>query len=275
MTSPGDGRLIEANGISLYVEEHGDGDPVLLLHGWPDSARLWRHQVPVLAASGYRVITPDLRGFARSEQPAEVRSYGLRNVVGDVGALLDQLGTGAAHVVGHDWGAAVAWLTAILQPDRVRTLTAISVPHPLAALTVRQHEMAWYQLFFQFYGVAEATIQHDDWAWLRMFTRGAGDVDQAIADLSRPGALTASLNWYRANLAPRMPGPAPEWPPVAAPTLAIWSDGDHYLDGERVKKSAAFVQGPWRYEEILGASHWVPLDAPERLNELLLDWLRQ
>jgi len=267
--------MVEANGISLYVEEHGDGDPVLLLHGWPDSARLWRHQVPVLAASGYRVITPDLRGFGRSEQPAEVRSYSLRNVVGDVRALLDRLGVETAHVVGHDWGAAVAWLTAIMHPDRVRTLTVISVPHPLAPPTVRQHEMAWYQLFFQFYGVAEATIQHDDWAWLHMFTRGAGDLDQAIADLSRPGALTASLNWYRANLAPRMPGPAPELPPVAAPTLAIWSAGDHYLDGERVRKSAAFVQGPWRYEEISGASHWVPLDAPERLNELLLGWLRQ
>jgi pimeloyl-ACP methyl ester carboxylesterase len=267
--------MIEANGISLYVEEHGDGDPVLLLHGWPDSARLWRHQVPVLAASGFRVITPDMRGFGRSEQPAEVRSYGLGNVVGDVRALLDQLGVETAHVVGHDWGAAVAWLTAALHPDRVRTLTVISVPHPLAPPTVRQYEMAWYQLFFQFYGVAEATIQHDDWAWLRTFTRGAGDLDQAIADLSRPGALTASLNWYRANLAPRMPGPAPELPPVHAPTLAIWSAGDHYLDGERVKNSAAFVQGPWRYEEIQGASHWVPLDAPERLNELLLDWLRQ
>ena len=95
----------------------------------------------------------------------------------------------------------------------------------------------------------------------------------AIADLSRPGALTASLNWYRANLAPRMPGPAPALPPVTAPTLAIWSTEDHYLDGERMKKSAAFVAGPWRYEEIPGASHWVPLDAPEKLNELLLDWL--
>ena len=267
--------MIEANGISLYVEEHGDGEPVLLLHGWPDSARLWRHQVPVLAAGGYRVITPDLRGFGRSEQPAEVRSYGLRNVVGDVRALLDQLGVETAHVGGHDWGAAVAWLTAILHPDRVRTLTVISVPHPFSPPNLRQQEMAWYTLFFQFYGVAEATIQHDDWAWLRAFTRGAGDLDQAIADLSRPGALTASLNWYRANLAPRMPGPVPELPPVTAPTLAIWSDGDHYLDGERVRKSAAFVQGPWRYEEIPGASHWVPLDAPERLNELLLDWLRQ
>ena len=271
MTSPG--QMIEANGISLYVEDHGEGTPVLMLHGWPDSARLWRHQVPVLAGRGYRVITPDLRGFGRSEQPAEVRSYSLRNVVGDITGLLDALGVPAAHVVGHDWGGAVAWLTAIMRQDRVRTLTAISTPHPLAPPTMRQHEMAWYQLFFQFYGVAEATIQHDDWAWLRMFTRGAGDLDQAIEDLSRPGALTASLNWYRANVAPRMPGPVPALPPVAAPTLGIWSTRDHYLDGERMKASAGFVQGTWRYEEIPGASHWVPLDAPERLTDLLLDWL--
>ena len=266
--------MVEANGISLYVEEHGDGAPVLLLHGWPDSARLWRHQVPVLAASGFRVITPDLRGFGRSERPAEVRSYQLRNVVADISALLDQLGVPSAHVVGHDWGSAVAWLTAIRHPDRVRTLTVISGPHPLVPPTMRQHEMAWYLLFFQFYGVAEATIQHDGWAWLRTFTRGDGDLDQAIADLSRPGALTASLNWYRANAEPRLPGPAPKLPPVTAPTLAIWSTGDHYLDGERLRKSAEFVEGPWRYEEIAGASHWVPLDAPERLNELLLDWLK-
>jgi pimeloyl-ACP methyl ester carboxylesterase len=273
MTSPGDGQMIEANGISLYVEEHGEGVPVLMLHGWPDSARLWRHQVPVLAGRGFRVITPDLRGFGRSEQPGEVRSYGLRNVVGDITGLLDRLEVPAAHVVGHDWGAAVAWLTAIMRPDRVRTLTAISVPHPLAPPTVRQYEMAWYQLFFQFYGVAEATITHDDWAWLRMFSRGDGDLGQAIEDLSRPGALTASLNWYRANVAPQLPGRTPALPPVAAPTLGIWSTGDHYLDGERMKSSAGFVQGSWRYEEIPGASHWVPLDAPDRLNDLLLDFL--
>ncbi len=274
MANQEDGRLIEVNGISLYVAEHGEGDPVLLLHGWPDSARLWRHQVPFLAAHGYRVITPDLRGFGRSERPAEVVAYRLRNVVADVSALLDHLAIETAYVVGHDWGAAVAWLTAILVPARVRKLTAISVPHPYAPPTLRQYEMAWYQLFFQFTGIAEATLAYDDWAWLRTFSRGYLDLEQAIADLSRPGALTASLNWYRANLAPRMPGPPPALPPVAAPTLGIWSAGDHYLDGERMKNSAALVQGPWRYEEIPDASHWVPLDAPERLNELLLDWLR-
>jgi pimeloyl-ACP methyl ester carboxylesterase len=273
MTSPQDGRLLDVNGISLYVEDHGDGIPVLLLHGWPDSARLWRHQVPVLAASGFRVITPDMRGFGRSARPGGVDAYRLRNAVTDVGAILNRLDLETAHVVGHDWGAAVAWLTAMLYPERIRKLTAISVPHPLAAPTVRQYEMAWYQLFFQFTDVAEATIQHDDWAWLRTFSRGNGDLEQAIADLSRPGALTASLNWYRANLAPRKPGTPAILPPVLAPTLGIWSDGDHYLDGERMKDSAALVAGRWRYEEIPGASHWVPLDAPDRLNELLLDWL--
>jgi len=274
MTSPDSGRLIEANGISLYVEDHGQGVPVLLIHGWPDSARLWRYQIPHLVANGFRVITPDLRGFGRSDRPGEVAAYALRNAVADMTAILDQVGIEAAHVVGHDWGAAVAWLTAMFSPDRVRTLTVISVPHPLAARTLRQYEMAWYQLFFQFTGIAEATLQHDDWAWLRTFSRGDGDQDQWIADLSRPGALTASLNWYRANLAPRMPGPPARLPPVTAPTLAIWSAGDHYLDGERVRNSAALVQGPWRYEEIPDASHWVPVDAPDRLNKLLLEWLR-
>jgi pimeloyl-ACP methyl ester carboxylesterase len=274
MTVSGDGKVIVADGISLYVEDHGEGIPVLLIHGWPDSARLWRHQVPHLVGHGFRVIAPDLRGFGRSAKPTLVAAYGLRHAVADMIAILDRLGIEAAHVVGHDWGAAVAWFTAMLSPDRVRTLTVISVPHPRAAPTLRSYEMAWYQLFFQFADVAEATLQHDDWAWLRMFSRGDGDQAQWIADLSRPGALTASLNWYRANLAPRLPAPRPELPPVTAPTMGIWSTGDHYLDGEMMRNSASLVAGPWRYEEIPDASHWVPLDAPGRLNDLLLEWLR-
>jgi pimeloyl-ACP methyl ester carboxylesterase len=155
----------------------------------------------------------------------------------------------------------------------VRKLVVLSVPHPLAPRTLRQREMAWYQLFFQFEEIAEAWLQQDDWALFREFTRGNGDVDRYISDLSRPGALTASLNWYRANLAPRMPGPPPNLQPVVTPTLGIWSTNDHYLDGERMKMSGRFVKGPWRYEQIEGASHWIPLDAPDRLNQLLLEWL--
>jgi pimeloyl-ACP methyl ester carboxylesterase len=160
----------------------------------------------------------------------------------------------------------------MLLPDRVRTLTAVSVPHLAARDTIRQREMAWYQLFFQFQGIAEATLQHDNWAVLRELTPGYADIDRAIAALSRPGALTASLNWYRANLAPRMPGPRAQFPPITAPTLGIWSDGDRYLDGARMRASGDLVNGPWRYAEIAGASHWVPLDAPRELNQLLLGW---
>jgi pimeloyl-ACP methyl ester carboxylesterase len=267
--------IVSANGIDLYVEVHGDDDgvPVILLHGWPDSHAVWRAQVPVLAAHGFRVITPDLRGFGQSARPEGKQHYRLRDSVADVAAILDACGAATAHVVGHDWGSAVAWATALYLPVRVRTLTAVSVPHLLAPMTMRQHEMSWYLLFFQFDGVAEETLRYQDWAQLRELTPGYQDIDRAIALLSRPGALTATLNWYRANVAPRPPGPPPELPPVTVPTLGIWSDGDRYVDGGRMRASGDFVQAPWRYEEIPGATHWIPLDAPERLNELLLGWL--
>ena len=200
-------------------------------------------------------------------------AYLLQNAVADVVGILDKLDIGAADIVAHDWGAAVAWFTATAHPDRVHRLVLLSVPHPLAPPTLRQREMAWYQLFFQFEGIAEAWLQHDDWALFRQLLRGDGDIDRYIADLSQPGALTASLNWYRANLAPRMPGPPPNLRPVEAPTLGIWSTNDHYLDGERMKMSGRFVNGAWRYEQIEGASHHIPLDAPDRLNHLLVEWL--
>jgi len=273
--------IVSANGVELYVEVHGDGDPVLLLHGWPDSADLWRAQVPALTAHGFRVITPDLRGFGRSSRPEATDSYLLRHSIADVAAILDATvppdvtGAPTAHVVGHDWGAAVAWLTAMYLPDRVRSLTALSVAHIGVPVTMRQREMAWYQLLFQFEEVAEATLRYDDWAALREFAPGYADIDRAIENLSRPGALTASLQWYRANLAPRMPGPRPQYPPVSAPTLGVWSDGDRYLDGARMRASGDLVRGPWRYAEISGATHWIPLDAPAELNALLTEWLSQ
>jgi pimeloyl-ACP methyl ester carboxylesterase len=265
--------VLQVNSILLHVEDHGKGRPVLLLHGWPDSAYLWRNQVPFLVANGFRVIAPDMRGFGRSDRPEGVAAYSIQNAVGDVVGILDAHGIEAADIVGHDWGAAVAWFTATAHPDRVHKLVVLSVPHPLAPRTLRQREMAWYQLFFQFEGIAETWLQHDDWALLRELSRGNGDIDRYISDLSRPNALTASLNWYRANLAPRMPGPPPNLPSVEAPTLGIWSTNDYYLDGERMKMSGRFVKGPWRYEQIDGASHWIPLDASDRLDQLLIEWL--
>ena len=177
--------------ISLHVEDQGSGTPVILIHGWPDSSRLWRHQIPVLVANGFRAIAPDMRGFGRSDRPEPVAAYSLQNAVADVVGILDELKISAVDVVGHDWGAGVAWLAATLYPDRVKRLVVLSVPHLLVPRTMRQNEMAWYQLFFQFEGIAEATIRHNDWAWLRAFSRGDGDMKQYIEDLSRPGALQA------------------------------------------------------------------------------------
>ena len=263
---PGEGesRTVEVGGVRLHVEDHGSGTPVLLIHGWPDSGYLWRHQVPFLTGHGFRVIVPDLRGLGRSDRPAAVADYALRNAVGDVAGILDTLGVGAAHVVGHDWGAAVAWFTAMFLPDRVTKLAALSVGHPGAPRTIRQHEMAWYQLFFQFEGVAEATVAFDDWAWLREFSRGDGDLERYIEDLSRPGALTASLNWYRANVAPRMPGNPPGLPPVTAPTLGIWSTNDHYLDGERMERPGASSGIQWLAPGITSWRQGPSTHAPDR-----------
>src|SRR5580704_11235806 len=185
---------IQRDGVSLRLEEHGTGKPVLLLHGWPDSSYLWRNQIPFLVANGFRVIAPDLRGFGRSDRPEGVAAYSLQNAVADSVGILDALGIDAADILAHDWGAAVAWLTAAARPNRVRRLVVLSVPHPLAPYTLRQREMAWYILFFQFEGIAEAWLQHHNWALFREMLRGNGDIDRYISDLSRPDALKASLN---------------------------------------------------------------------------------
>ena len=272
-------RRIEADGVGLSVLDEGDGPAVLLLHGFPDSSYLWRHQVPALVGAGRRVIAPDLRGFGASDRPEGVDAYRMRRLVGDVLAVLDACGVERADVVGHDFGAGIAWVLAGFLPARVERLVALSVGHPntYRSLPVEEREKWWYQLLFQFEGIAEELLVQDDWRLMREFSRGAGDQERWFADLSRPGALTAALSWYRANSSPaheigeraRKP-----FPRVAAPTLGVWSSGDNYLSERAMLETAAHVTGPWRYERIDGASHWLQLDAPERVNDLLLEFLR-
>jgi pimeloyl-ACP methyl ester carboxylesterase len=268
-------RRIPGDGIELDVLDEGEGAPVLLVHGFPDSAHLWRAQIPALTGAGLRAIAPDMRGFGASDKPEAVDAYGLGRAVADLVAVLEALGIERARVVGHDWGAAVAWLLAAIHPQRVERLVAMSVGHPGARTrSVADREKAWYQLLFQFEGVAEELLRRDDWALLREWLRDAADTDRYIEDLARPGALTAGLNWYRANLHPaRELEPRPPIPPVAAPTLGLWSSGDHYLNEAPMVRSAEYVTGPWRYERIEGASHWMQLDAPERVNALLVEFL--
>jgi pimeloyl-ACP methyl ester carboxylesterase len=264
--------------LEVQVEEPADrpeAPAVLLLHGWPDSHRLWRHQVPALTTGGFRTIAPDLRGFGASDRPEDVAAYGLANILGDIVGVLDRLRIERAHVVGHDWGAAVAWTVAALFPDRVDHLVALSVGHPSAfgAAGLTQREKSWYMLLFLFEGVAERWLSDDDYANFRAWSRHP-DADAVIPELSRPGALTASLNWYRANLPPEaLVEPGLEVPPVAAPTMGIWSKDDMALIEANVTGSAAHVTSEWRYERIDGAGHWIPLEAHDALTALLLDFL--
>jgi pimeloyl-ACP methyl ester carboxylesterase len=166
---------------------------------------------------------------------------------------------------------------ASLVPQRLDRLVVLSVGHPaeFRAAGMQQREKSWYMLLFQFKGVAEEALQRDDWRLLRELLRGDGDLDRYVADLSRPGALTAALNWYRANVPPEalFTGSPLTLPPVACPTLGIWSSRDHYLSEEPMVASEKHVQGPWRYARIEGASHWIPLDAPAALNALLIEFL--
>ena len=267
---------LEVNGIGLEVEDRGVGPPVVLLHGWPDSHQLWRHQVAALTDAGYRCIAPDLRGFGESDRPLDVDAYQLPNIVGDTLGLLDRLGVQRAHVIGHDWGAAVAWALAALAPERVDHLVALSVGHPTAfrGAGLPQREKSWYMLLFQVEGVGEQWVEADDFASLRGAWLTHPDVDSVSAELSRDGALTASLNWYRANLPARsLVEAAIELPPVAAPTMGVWSTGDGALIEAQMSGSAAFVTGPWRYERIHDAGHWMQLERPDEVNTLLLDFL--
>lgn len=273
---------VELPGITLSVTDTGGSGPaVILLHGWPDRASLWAHQIRGLSAAGYRVIAPDLRGFGDSDRPDAVEQYGLRHSVADVLAMADALGVEDFALAGHDWGASLGWAVTMFSP-RVTRYAAFSVGHTAAFVSagLRQRQLSWYMLWFQFPGVAEAALPADDWAFLRTWAhpgKAADDphVATQIADLSRPGALSASLNWYRANIDPATfaGSAAPSLPRIDRPVLGVWSSDDIALTEDQMTRSSEFLDGPFTYERIDGAGHWIPVEAPERTTELLLDFL--
>lgn len=217
-----------------------------------------------------------MRGRGESGRPAAVEDYDVAHSVADMLCVLDELEVERAHVVGHDFGAGVAWVLAALHPERVDHLVALSVGHPATGYrrSIQQREKAWYTLLFQFEDVAERLLMRDDWRLFREWLRDDGDVEEYIADLSRDGALTSGLCWYRANHAPhRQLETPPSLPPVSAPTLGIWSSGDRYLTEDRMVSSGEYVTGPWSYERLDGAGHWMQLDAPHHVDKLLLEFL--
>jgi pimeloyl-ACP methyl ester carboxylesterase len=282
-------RRIDVGEVRLAVAEAGDpaGEPVILLHGFPELSHSWRHQLPTLAEAGFHAVAPDLRGYGGSDRPSAVDDYSARKLVGDVAGLIRALGHESAHVVGHDWGGSLAWGLAGTSPGSVRSLTILNAPVGQVSARLRredrgQQAKSWYMLLFQFPGVAEAWLSDDDFANLRSFVFGTAAPDafppedrEVLVDaLRRDGALTAALNWYRANMPPaswlRDP---PDPPEVTVPTMIVWGEADAYMDPVLLERSAATVTGPVRIERLPGVSHWVQQEVPDRVNELLLEFL--
>lgn len=269
-------RSIKLGAYNFQVTDEGAGEPVLLLHGFPDSARLWRHQIPALVSASLRIIAPDQRGFGQSDKPLDVAAYALPEVIGDVIALLDELGLERVRLVSHDWGAAVGWGLCAWYPQRIVRHVALSVGHLTALWNagLAQRRLAWYMLLFMRRGLAEEILTRNDWQWFRDLFEHHDEMETWIADLRRPGALTAALNWYRANVDVETWGPD-GWvlPRVSVPTLGVWSTGDIYLTEVQMVSSAGFVDAPWEYVRVEGASHWLMLDRPAHVNRLLVDFL--
>lgn len=204
-------RTVQANGISLRIAEQGSGPVVLLCHGFPESWYSWRHQMTALAEAGYRAIAPDMRGYGGSDAPAAIDQYTQFHLVGDMIGILDALGVARAVIAGHDWGAPVAWNTALLRPDRIRGVIGLSVPHRPrrdirpSSVMPRDATAQFYQLYFQTPGVAEEELERDVWHSLRtILTSGFGDdaPDGAIAMVPRDGGLLTRM---------RAPAALPDW----------------------------------------------------------------
>lgn len=262
------------DGLTFDVIDSGpiDGDVVVLLHGFPERASSWEQVAARLHAEGYRTLAPDQRGYSPGARPRGRRAYRVDLLVGDVAALVERAG-GRAHVVGHDWGAMVAWSLAVARPDLVRTLTALSVPHPAAFLQALTRSIqglkSWYMLAFQIPFLPELVLSRR-WRIHRRIMRGTGmsdaDVDRFRSGILDHGALRGGLGWYRAL--PFLDRGAPTR--VTVPTTMVWSDRDLFIGRASVEASEQHVEAPYELVVLLGVSHWIPTEVPDAAADAIL-----
>jgi len=279
---PGESRYVETNGVDLHLVDAGpeSGDLVVLLHGFPEFWYGWHEAIRPLTNAGYRVVVPDQRGYNRSAKPEGVESYRMAELSADLVGLLDAYGRDSAAVVGHDWGGAVGWWTALHEPDRVSEFVAVNSPHPTAfqrtlAQSWRQRLKSWYIAAFQIPGLPERLARLGNWRLpvrsmkrsSRPGTFSAADFERYRAAWSRPGAFAAMLNWYRAAV--RHP-PEPDATHVRAPTLLIWGGRDEFLDRSLAHESAEYCRDG-RLLTVDEATHWVHREEPIRIAEKIAD----
>jgi len=279
-------RYADLGDVRLHYVEAGEGPLVLLLHGFPQFWYEWRHQIPALAETGFRVVAPDMRGYNLSDKPPGVGAYRVQVLVRDMERLILACGEQTAAVVGHNWGAIVAWFAAMRYPERVGRLAILNVPHPArfmdGLLSPQQLLRSSYVFFFQIPWLPEEVIRAGNFTLLRSVLRRdpvrpgaltAEDIERYTEAMARPGVLTATLNYYRALL--RHPRDTQALlGRIEAPVLVIWGEKDRALSRWLADPPLPWVPNLLRVERLPEASHWVAEDRPREVNALLLDFLR-
>jgi pimeloyl-ACP methyl ester carboxylesterase len=264
----------ENDGVRLRVHLYGSGPTTLLLHGWPDTSALWDDVVPELVRAGQRVAVPDLRGCGQSDKPTDVARYKTHHLIDDVASIIGVLGDERVTLVGHDWGANLAWAVAAYRPELVERLGVVSVGHPTAfrLAGLEQQVKSWYTLLFYIEGLGEAFLRKNDYEVMRRWL-GHPRANDVIRELERDGQMTTHLLWYRANLAPdAFIVDPPTLAPIEMPVLGLWSSGDVALGERQMTDSAAYCTNGFTYVRFEGQGHWLPLEAPRELSHELIEF---
>jgi pimeloyl-ACP methyl ester carboxylesterase len=287
-------QIIRTNGVHLHTIVAGDphGEPVILLHGFPEFWYGWRHQIPFLVEQGYRVIVPDQRGYNLSDKPENVEEYRISVLATDIEGLIDHFGYDKVLLVGHDWGGAVAWWVATMFPQRLKKLAVLNTPYPtimleqMRGLNMRQLAKSWYMFFFQLPTIPERVLRSRNYSGFarsvfhgaRPDTFTAEEIEQYIEAWRKPGALTAMLNWYRATgrgqRRMQARATAKERIKIAVPTLMLWGEKDAALGKELARPSIELCQ-TGRLIYFPKATHWIHHDEPAAVNQRLLEFWRE
>ena len=275
-------RDIEANGLVFRAREHGEGVPVLLLHGFPETSIMWVPLMERLAAEGFHCLAPDQRGYSPGARPPDVEAYDYHHMAADIVGFLDAMGWQRAHLIGHDWGALAGWASVASYPERFLSWTSLSIPHirPFGeAIRANDEQKAKsrYIDFFRQAGTAENALSANDFQALRGICSAhpQEEIGEYIAVLSQDGALTAALHWYRGSdgIRPTQSG-GEQWGAVSTPTLHIWGNDDMAIGRDATEATKDHVSGPYRLLE-LDCGHWIVQEALDRIVEPIVAHLKQ
>jgi epoxide hydrolase 4 len=268
----------EVGDVTLHYVEAGDGPLVVLLHGFPEFWYAWRRQIAPLAAAGFRVVAPDLRGYNLSSKPDGVKPYSAENLAEDVRGLIQERGAASALVAGHDWGGTAAWTLAMHHPEVVDRLAILDAAHPRKLNEGLRHpsqlRRSWYFFYFQLPGLPEHHVKANDWEFFQDFLRDAQppytpeEIKHYIEAWSQPGAEAAMINYYRFAVRHG----SGDVRPVTAPTLVIWGGSDRFLGPTLAEPHPEDVPNLDRVERLPDASHWVHHDEADKVNQLLAEF---